>query len=56
MGANKSLVTQDLYGAGIPATATTPAISAFDQEKQQFNYRIIISGIANPSAIRFRYS
>lgn len=53
-GANKSLGTQALYGAGIPATATSPAVSAFDQQKQQFNFRVNTSGIANPSGDPFQ--
>jgi Carboxypeptidase regulatory-like domain len=53
-GVNKSLGTQALYGAGIPATATTPAIPAFDAQAQQFNYRVNTAGIANPSGDPFQ--
>jgi hypothetical protein len=35
-GVNKSLGTQALYGAGIPPTANTPAVPAFDAEARRF--------------------
>jgi len=53
-GVNKSLGNQALYGAGIPATATTPAVPAFDAAAQRFNYRVNTAGIANPSGDPFQ--
>ncbi|CCH51285.1 hypothetical protein BN8_00202 [Fibrisoma limi BUZ 3] len=48
-GVNRSLGTQALYGLGVPASGSTPALPAFDQAKQQFNYRVNTAGIVNPS-------
>lgn len=53
-GVNKSLGNQSLYGAGIPASGTTPAKPAFDVENQQFNYRVNTAGIPNPSGDPFQ--
>jgi hypothetical protein len=53
-GVNKSLGTQALYGAGIPATATQPATPAFDPAIPQFNYRVNTAGIVNPSGDPFQ--
>jgi hypothetical protein len=53
-GVNKSLGTQALYGAGIPATANTPAVPAFDAEARRFVYRVNTAGIVNPSGDPFQ--
>ncbi len=53
-GVNKSLGNQALYAAGIPATATTPALPAFDAESVRFNYRVNTAGIVNPSGDPFQ--
>jgi hypothetical protein len=48
-GTNQSLGTQSLYALGIPATATSPAVSPFDRTNQRFVYRVNTAGIVNPS-------
>jgi hypothetical protein len=61
-GVNKSLGNQTLYAIGVPATATDPALPAFDPVAKQFNYRVNTAGIVNPSGdpfqvqIGFRYA
>jgi hypothetical protein len=53
-GTNKSLGNQTLYGIGIPATSSTPAIPGFDQEGQRFNYRVNTAGVVTPSGDPFQ--
>ncbi|MEJ7587796.1 MAG: hypothetical protein WKI04_09585 [Ferruginibacter sp.] len=48
-GVNKALGTQALYATGIPATANTPALPAFDAAAKMFNYRVNTAGVVNPS-------
>ncbi|MEZ0487705.1 TonB-dependent receptor [Fibrella aquatica] len=53
-GTNKSLGTQALYALGIPAAGTTPAVPAFSQATQRFNYRVNTAGVVNPSGDPFQ--
>ncbi len=53
-GVNKSLGTQALYAIGVPATATDPALPAFDATNKKFNYRVNTAGIVNPSGDPFQ--
>ena len=53
-GRNESLGTQALYGLGIPATATTPALPNFDRANAHYNYRVNTAGIVNPSGDSFQ--
>jgi Carboxypeptidase regulatory-like domain len=61
-GTNQSLGTQALYGLGIPATATTPALPNFDAANRRYNYRVNTAGVVTPSGdpyqiqLGFRYS
>lgn len=48
-GVIKTLGTQALYGLGVAATPTTPAISNYNAITRQFNYRLNNTGIVNPS-------
>lgn len=47
-GASSQLGTQALYTLGVPATATTAALPAFDRANKQYNYRVNTAGLANP--------
>ena len=53
-GVNRSLGTQALYGLGIPASGTTPAVAPFDRANQRFVYRVNTAGIVNPSGDPFQ--
>ena len=53
-GVNKSLGNQSLYAIGIPATATDPALPAFDAANKKFNYRVNTAGVPNPSGDPFQ--
>ena len=53
-GVNKSLGSQALYGIGIPATSTSPALPAFDVANSRYNYRVNTAGVANPSGDPFQ--
>jgi len=53
-GVNWSLGTQALYGLGIPASGTTPAVAPFDRANRQFVYRVNTAGIVNPSGTPFQ--
>jgi hypothetical protein len=53
-GVNKSLGNQAIYAIGTPATATQPAIPAFDATNKQYNYRVNTAGTANPSGDPFQ--
>ncbi len=61
-GTNQSLGTQALYGLGVPATSTTPALPNFDAANRRFNYRVNTAGVVTPSGdpyqiqLGFRYS
>jgi hypothetical protein len=48
-GVNKALGNQALYAVGIPAAGGNPAVKAFDQTAQKFNYRVNNSGVPTPS-------
>jgi hypothetical protein len=48
-GVIETLGTQALYGLGVAATSTTPAISNYDATNRQFNYRVNNTGVINPS-------
>lgn len=48
-GVIETLGTQALYGLGVAATPTTPAISNYNATTRQFNYRLNNTGIINPS-------
>lgn len=47
-GVSKNLGNQALYGLGVPATGTTPALPNFDPANRRFNYRVNTAGIPNP--------
>jgi hypothetical protein len=47
-GVSKNLGTQALYGLGVPASGSTPALPNFDPSNRRFNYRVNTAGIANP--------
>jgi hypothetical protein len=53
-GTNESLGSQALYALGIPATATTPAVSGFDKANQKFVYRVNTAGVVTPSGNPFQ--
>ena len=53
-GVNRSLGSQALYGLGIPASGTTPAVSPFDRANQRYAYRVNTAGIVNPSGDPFQ--
>jgi len=53
-GVSKNLGNQALYGLGVPATGTTPALPNFDATNQRFNYRVNTAGIPNPSGDPFQ--
>jgi hypothetical protein len=53
-GTNQSLGNQALYALGIPATATSPAIPAFDRNTQRYTYRVNTAGIVTPSGDPFQ--
>ena len=53
-GAFKTLGNQSLYGTGIAATESSPALPAFDKESRQFNYRVNTAGVVNPSGDPFQ--
>jgi len=53
-GTNRSLNTQALYALGIPATATSPAVPAFDRTTQRYTYRVNTAGIVTPSGDPFQ--
>lgn len=53
-GTNRSLGNQALYAVGIPATATSPAVPAFDRANQRYTYRVNTAGIATPSGDPFQ--
>jgi hypothetical protein len=53
-GTNQSLGTQALYALGIPATATSPAVPAFDRNTQRYTYRVNTAGIVTPSGDPFQ--
>jgi len=53
-GVNGSLGSQALYGLGIPASGTTPAVSPFDRANQRYAYRVNTAGIVNPSGDPFQ--
>jgi hypothetical protein len=47
-GVSKNLGNQALYGIGVPATSTSPALPNFDATNRRFNYRVNTAGIPNP--------
>jgi hypothetical protein len=53
-GVSRNLGNQALYGLGVPATGTTPALPNFDATNQRFNYRVNTAGIPNPSGDPFQ--
>ncbi|MRG44476.1 TonB-dependent receptor [Chitinophaga sp. SYP-B3965] len=53
-GVNKSLGTQALYAAGIPANGATPAVPAFDPTTPRYNYRVNTAGVVSPSGEPFQ--
>ncbi|RZL45895.1 MAG: TonB-dependent receptor [Pedobacter sp.] len=48
-GVTETLGTQALYGLGIPASGTTPAVTNYNTTTRQFNYRVNNTGVVNPS-------
>ncbi len=48
-GITRTFGTQTLYGLGVAATATSPALPGFDRAAQRFNYRVNTNGVVNPS-------
>jgi hypothetical protein len=53
-GVSKNLGNQALYGLGVPATSTLPALPNFDAANQRFNYRVNTAGIPNPGGDPFQ--
>jgi hypothetical protein len=53
-GVSKNLGNQALYGLGVPATSTSPALPNFDAANQRFNYRVNTAGIPNPGGDPFQ--
>jgi hypothetical protein len=53
-GVSQNLGNQALYGLGIPATASSPALPNFDAENRRFNYRVNTAGVPNPSGDPFQ--
>ena len=53
-GVSNNLGSQALYGLGVPATSTSPALPNFDAAAQRFNYRVNTAGIPNPSGDPFQ--
>jgi hypothetical protein len=53
-GVSENLGNQALYGLGVPATGTSPALPNFDAAAQRFNYRVNTAGIPNPSGDPFQ--
>ncbi len=47
-GVSKNLGNQALYGLGVAATSTSPALPNFDATNRRFNYRVNTAGIPNP--------
>jgi hypothetical protein len=53
-GVSKNLGNQALYGLGVPATSTTPALPNFDAANRRFNYRVNTAGVPNPGGDPFQ--
>lgn len=53
-GVSKNLGNQALYGLGVPATSTSPALPNFDQANRRFNYRVNTAGVPNPGGDPFQ--
>jgi hypothetical protein len=53
-GVSKALGNQSLYGLGVPASGTSPALPNFDAANQRFNYRVNTAGVPNPSGDPFQ--
>ena len=53
-GVSKNLGNQALYGLGVPASGTSPALPNFDAANQRFNYRVNTAGIPNPGGDPFQ--
>ncbi|PZR23111.1 MAG: TonB-dependent receptor [Citrobacter freundii] len=53
-GVSRALGTQALYGIGIPASGSNPAVPAFDASQRRFNYRVNSAGVPAPSGDPFQ--
>jgi hypothetical protein len=53
-GVSNNLGSQALYGLGVPATSTSPALPNFDAANKRFNYRVNTAGVPNPSGDPFQ--
>jgi hypothetical protein len=53
-GVSKNLGNQALYGLGVPASGTNPALPNFDATNRRFNYRVNTAGIPNPGGDPFQ--
>jgi hypothetical protein len=53
-GVSKNLGNQALYGLGVAATSTSPALPNFDAANTRFNYRVNTAGIPNPGGEPFQ--
>lgn len=54
-GVNESLGNQALYSLGVKAANGNPALPAFDNVKQQFNYNLNNTGVVNPSGNPYQF-